>query len=71
MEVFILSKLFGNSSKSHFKVVGDFRDLYHNLWARMVVFIWGVVGYYLFLLISQLLCFRADFTVGVNQSWYC
>lgn len=42
MEVFILSKLFGNSSKSHLKVVGDFRDLYHNLWARMVVFIWGV-----------------------------
>lgn len=64
MEVFILSKLFGNSRKSHLKVVGDFRDLYLKLWARIVVFIWGVVG---MLFVSSgfptLLCFRADFTV--------
>lgn len=56
MKVFILSKLFGNSSKSHLKVIGDFRDLYGKLRARMVVFIWGVVGYCLFPLVFQLSC---------------
>lgn len=39
MKVFILSRLFSNSGKSHLKVVGDFGDIYCKLQARMVVFI--------------------------------
>lgn len=55
MKMFILSKLFGNSTKSLNSCRRLQRSLW-KLWARMVVFIWGMVGYCLFLLVSQLPC---------------